>query len=152
MSCSSYVVVCSYVVLIPCGTLSMLLMIFVAICCFSSCVRMFFSGSVLVCLCSCSQRYCSADICVGLICCLFCATNLPILVICMMYDTVMVVMITFAFYCTMDPQSPIFVLNHYSRPFGERHEFFGSVCHFLLAFLLLLYDVHHHYLYQSAVC
>ena len=46
--------------------------------CFSSCIKMLSNGSFLVCLCSWSQRYCSADICVGFTGFLFCVTSLPV--------------------------------------------------------------------------
>ena len=87
-SCSSYAIVWLCVVLLLCHPLSVLLIIFVAVYCFPSSVRMFSSGSVLVCFFSYSQRYCSADICVGLICSLFPVTNLPVFVMLMMYDLV----------------------------------------------------------------
>ena len=53
---------------------------------FSSCVRMLSNGSVLVCLCSWSQKYCSAEICVGFTCCLFCVTSWPVFVMGIWYD------------------------------------------------------------------
>ena len=52
---------------------------------FSNCVKMLSSGSVLVCLCSWSQRFCSADICVGLMCCLLHVTILPVFMMWMWY-------------------------------------------------------------------
>ena len=79
LSCSLCTVGCSCVVLFQYGPLYMLLLILFVVGCFSSCVRIFSSGSVLVCLCSCSWRYCPADICVGFICCLFHVTTLPVL-------------------------------------------------------------------------
>ena len=47
---------------------------------FSSCVKMLSNGSILVCLCSWSWRYCSADICVGFTCYLFYVTSWPVFV------------------------------------------------------------------------
>ena len=39
----------------------------------------------------------------------------------------MVVVITFILDGSMGPQSPIFSLNHYSRPYGERNKFFLNI-------------------------
>ena len=90
LPCSLHTVWWSCVVLLLCSTLSMLLILLVAVGCFSSCVRMFSNGSVLVCFCSCSRRYCSADISVGFICCLSHVTNLPVFVMWVFSGTVLV--------------------------------------------------------------
>ena len=68
---------CSHVLLFLCGPMYLLLLLLVS--CFPSCVKMLSSGSVLVCLCIWSCRFCSAEICIGFICCLFCVTSLPFL-------------------------------------------------------------------------
>ena len=41
--------------------------------------------------------------------------------------TVMVVVITFVLYGFMGPWSPLILLNHYSRSYGERNKIFESI-------------------------
>ena len=117
---------CSCVVLFLCGPLYMLLLLLLATGCFSTCVKMFSSGSVLVCLCGWSWRYCQADISVGFTCCLFHVTSLPVFVMWMWYSLSWWFWLPFPFNCVMGPWSPIFLLNHFSRPYGKRHKIVGS--------------------------
>ena len=55
---------CSCVGLVLTDPLFMLLLLLLVTSCFSSRVKMLCNGSVLICLCSWSQRFCSAEICV----------------------------------------------------------------------------------------
>ena len=139
LSCSSYAAV--------------LLIIFVAICCFSSCVRMSSIRSALVSFFSCSQRYWSADICVGLICCLFHVTNLLVFVMRMMYDLLWWLWSPLPSIVLWVHGPPSSCWTATVDPMGRYTNFLevSLSFSFLLAFLLLLYDVHHHYLYQLAV-
>ena len=77
---------CSCVGLHMAGVLFMLALLLLSASCFSSWVRMLSNWSVLICLCSWSQRYCSAEISVGFMCCLFHVTSLPVFFMWMWYD------------------------------------------------------------------
>ena len=119
------------------GLLFMSLLLLLIPDCFSSYVKMFSNGSVLVCLCSWSQRYCSAEICVGFMCCLSHVTNQPVSVMEMWYDVM--ILITFPFYHAMGPWSPIFLLNHYRRPHGDKNIILGSTFVFVIFHLPFYY-------------
>ena len=84
------------------------------------------NGSLFVSFCSWSQRYCLAVICVGFICCLSWVASHPDFCDVYVVGSVMIIMITFSFYSTMGPQSSIFPLNWYSRPYGNRNIIYGS--------------------------
>ena len=58
-----------------------------------------------------------------------------------------------SYYCTMGPQSTIFSMNCYSRPYWNKHNFctYHGSYHFLFVFWLMLHNVHHHYLHQLVV-
>ena len=77
---------CSYVGLLITGPLFMLVLFLLVAGCFSSWVKMLCDGSVLKYVYSWAKRYCSAEICVGFICCLFHVTSLPVFVKQMWYD------------------------------------------------------------------
>ena len=81
-----FCVQCCCVVLFMTGPLFISTLLLLAPGCFSSWDKMLSNGSVLICLCSWSQRYCSAEICVGSMCCLFHVTSLPVSVMQMQYD------------------------------------------------------------------
>ena len=88
LSCSLCTVGHLCMVVFLCGPLYVLLLILLKLFAagyFSSCIRMFSSESISVCLCSCSWRYYSADICLGFICCLVCVTTLPVFVMYILY-------------------------------------------------------------------
>ena len=62
------------------------------------------NGSVIVCFCSWSLRYCSAENCVGFTCCLFCVTKQPVCDA-NVKGPVKMILITFSFCSAMGPWS-----------------------------------------------
>ena len=70
---------CSCVGLFVTGPLTMFILLLLLPGCLSSWFKMFSNGSVLICLYSWSQIYCSAEIGVGSMCCLFHVISLPVL-------------------------------------------------------------------------
>ena len=87
--------------------------------------RMASSGSVFVYLFTWLCRKFSAVLGVGLICCLLCVIILPVLVtfVC----SVVMIVTALVYYCPIGPQSPMFLLNCYSWPYGNRHKHFWSI-------------------------
>ena len=67
---------CSCSGLFMIGPLLMLVLLLLVPGCFSSWVKILSNGSSLICFCSGSQRYCSVEIFVGFMCCLFWVTYL----------------------------------------------------------------------------
>ena len=143
---------CSCVGLLMNGPLFMLLLL-LAHSCFSSCVKILSNGSVSVCLCSWSQRYCSAEICVGFMCCLFCVTSLPVCVIQMWYDLSWWFWSPFPSITPWVHGLPSSCWTTKVDPMGIETYFLEYLCfcHLSFAFLLSLHDVSHHYLYQTVV-
>ena len=68
------------------GPLFMLVSLLLVPGCFSVWVKMLSNGSILICSCSCSQRYFPAKIGADFLCCLFHVTSLPVFVMGMWYD------------------------------------------------------------------
>ena len=77
---------CSCIGLFVTIPLTVFILLFLVPGCLSSWFKMFSNGSVLICLCRWFQRYCSAEIGVGFMCCLFCVISLPVLVMQMWYN------------------------------------------------------------------
>ena len=86
LSMSQFDVECSFVGLFVTGPLTMFILLLLVPGCLSSWFKMLSNQSVLTCLCSWSQRYCSADMGVGFMCCLFLMTSLCVFGMWMWYD------------------------------------------------------------------